>query len=289
MLFDLRGKVALVTGATRGIGKGAALGLAECGATVYITGRTAEKGVLVDGLGGSLQETAEEASMSGGECIPVVCDHAVDEQTDAVFDRIEAEQGKLDLLVNNVWAGYQYMLEPTDSGMAFTWEKPFWEQPRWRWDAMFQSGVRAHYVCSQRAARMMTSARCGLIVSISFWAAQTYIANVAYGVAKAATDKMTSDMAIELKPHGVAAVSLYPGLVRTEGVMRAAEQFDLTHSESPRFIGRAAAALAADEHVLQKTGRVLIAAELGLEYGFTDIDGKQPRPVSLGDFPTPEL
>jgi len=286
---DLKGRIALVTGATRGVGKGIALGLGECGATVYITGRSTTEGELVDGLGGTLQETAREVEALGGTCVPVPCDHTSDEQTEDVFRLIDEGHGRLDILVNNVWAGYQYMLEPdSGEGRKFTWEAPFWEQPVWRWDAMFQAGVRAHYISSRAAARRMVAARSGLIVSLSFWAAQTYMANVAYGVAKAATDKMVRDMARELRPHGVAAVSLYPGLVRTEGVMRAAEFFDLGNSESPQFIGRAVAALAADPGVLEKSGSVQIAAALAEEYGFTDIDGKRPRPVRLEDVRLPE-
>jgi len=283
-MFDLRGNVAFVTGASRGVGKGIALGLAESGATVYISGRTTEPGTLVDGLGGTLQETAEEAKALGGECIPIRCDHSDDEQVQAAFAQIERESGKLDLLVNNVWAGYQYMMEQIDGNFVFTWEKPFWEQPTWRWDAMFDAGVRAHYVASQHAAKLMVPRRRGLIVNISFWAAQTYMANVAYGVAKAASDKMARDMARELRPYGVAAVALYPGLVRTEGVMRAAEWFDLSNSESPQYVGRAVAALAADPRVLERSGSVLVTARLGEEYGFVDIDGKKIKPAKLEDF-----
>jgi NAD(P)-dependent dehydrogenase (short-subunit alcohol dehydrogenase family) len=166
---------------------------------------------------------------------------------------------------------------------TFTWTKPFWEQGLWRWDAMFGAGVRAHYHASQLAAKSMVAGKRGMIVNISFWAAQKHIANVAYGVSKAATDKMTADMAVELRPHGVTAVSLYPGLVRTEKVMEAAPWLDLTNSESPEFIGRAVAALAADPDVMRHTGTVLVAASIALEYGFTDIDGKTPRPLTLAD------
>jgi NAD(P)-dependent dehydrogenase (short-subunit alcohol dehydrogenase family) len=148
---------------------------------------------------------------------------------------------------------------------------------------MFQAGARAHYVASQLAARMMVMQRSGLIVNISFWAAQKHIGNVAYGVAKAATDKMSSDMAHELREHNVAVVSIYPGLVRTEAVMRAAEWLDLSNSESPEFIGRAVVALANDPNVMNKSGMVLVAAQLAREYGFTDVDGKTPRPLTLED------
>src|SRR5262249_25416940 len=136
----------------------------------------------------------------------------------------------------------------------------------------------AHYLASQLAAPALLARQRGLIVNISFWAAQKHIGNVAYGVSKAATDKMTADMATELKPHGIAVVSLYPGLVRTEKIMEAAEFLDLTNSESPEFIGKAIAALAADRDVLRYTGKVLVAAALAIEYGFTDIDGKSPAP-----------
>ena len=148
---------------------------------------------------------------------------------------------------------------------------------------MFVAGVRAHYQASQLAAPSMIARGRGLIVNISFWAAQKRVGNVAYGVSKAATDKLTADMATELQPHGVAVVSVYPGLVRTEKVMEAAQWLDLTNSESPEFIGRAVSALAADPDVLRHTGKILIAAAIAKEYGFTDTDGTTPRPLTLAD------
>jgi NAD(P)-dependent dehydrogenase (short-subunit alcohol dehydrogenase family) len=146
---------------------------------------------------------------------------------------------------------------------------------------MFAAGVRASYVASAHAARTMVAQVSGLIVNISFWAAQKYLSNVAYGVSKAATDKMTSDMSHELGEYNVAVISLYPGLVRTEKVIEAAAFLDLSNSESPRFIGRAVAALASDPNIMRKSGQVLVAAALAQEYGFKDIDGKQPRPITL--------
>lgn len=163
------------------------------------------------------------------------------------------------------------------------WMVPFWKQPHWRWDAMFQSGVRAHYVASAHAAGMMVAQGGGLIVNVSFWAAQKFIGNTAYGVSKAATDKLTTDTSHELLSHNVAVVSLYPGLVRTEKVMEAAAYLDLSNSESPRFIGRAVASLATDQNIMQKSGQVLVAAALAQEYGFTDVDGRQPRALTLED------
>ena len=148
--------------------------------------------------------------------------------------------------------------------------------------SMLTTGVRAAFVASQHAARMMVPAHRGLIVHISSWAARKHHGNTLYGVSKAATDKLAADMAHELRPHGVAVVSLYPGLVRTEAVL-AAGVFDLSNSESPEFIGRAVAALANDPDVVRRTGSVLIAAALAEEYGFRDIDGHQPRPLTLAD------
>lgn len=260
--MSLDGKVAIVTGATKGVGRGIGCELAREGARVFITGRSAPD-----------HERLDERVTA------IRCDHRLDAQVEAAFNRILREDNAIDILVNNVWGGYERMIENGD----FTWPKPFWEQPLWRWDAMFGAGVRAHYQASQLAAPSMIARRRGLIVNISFWAAQKHLGNVAYGVSKAATDKMTADMAAELKPYGVAVVSLYPGLVRTEKVMESAQWLDLTNSESPEFIGRAVAALAADPDVLRHTGNVLVAASLAIEYGFTDMDGTTPRPLTLAD------
>jgi NAD(P)-dependent dehydrogenase (short-subunit alcohol dehydrogenase family) len=161
----------------------------------------------------------------------------------------------------------------------FTWIAPFWQQPAWRWAAMMDAGVRAGFVASQHAAAMMVRARAGVIVHLSSWAAPRYGGNVIYGVAKAATDKMIADMAHELRPHGVTAISLYPGLVRTEAVLAAGAALDLSNSESPEFIGRTVAALAADPDVPRHSGQVVVAATAARDYGFTDIDGRQPRPL----------
>jgi NAD(P)-dependent dehydrogenase (short-subunit alcohol dehydrogenase family) len=260
--MKLDGKVAVVTGATKGIGRGVARELAQHGAHVYVTGRSAPEYERPD------QRTTL-----------LRCDHTVDGQVDAVFERIRKERDEIDILVNGVWAGYERMMEDG----RFTWADPFWEQPLWRWDAMFNAGVRAHYRASQLVARTMAARKSGLIVNISHWAAQKHIGNVAYGVSKAATDKLTSDMAIELKHYGVTVVSLYPGMVRTEKVMEAAQWLDLSNSESPDFIGRAVVALASDADAIRHTGKVLVVAALAQEYGFIDIDGKTPRPLTLAD------
>lgn len=259
--MTLQGRTVLVTGGTRGIGGGIARELATHGARVFVTGRSAEQGSAPAGV------TA------------IRCDHRDDEQARDVFTRIHREAAAIDVLVNAVWGGYERMMVDGE----FTWARPFWEQPLWRWDAMFDAGVRAYFRDSQLAAPAMIANRRGLIVNISHWAAQKHIGNVPYGVSKAATDKLTHDMAHELKPHGVAVVCLYPGMVRTEKVMEAAQWLDLSNSESPEFIGRAVAALAVDPDVLRHTGQVRVAAALGAEYGFTDIDGRAPRALTLSD------
>jgi dehydrogenase/reductase SDR family member 1 len=274
------GKVAVVTGASRGVGKGTALGLGEAGATVYVTGRTIRNKADVEKLGGTVFQTAEEVSAIGGNGIAIQCDHRDDAQTEKVFKQVAKQNKHIDILVNNAWGGYEQMRE----GNRFTYFKPFWEQPFWRWDAMFDSGVRAAYIASAFAARMMTKKKSGLIVNISFWAAQTYMGNTQYGASKAAVDKLTEYMAHELKKYKVAVVSLYPGLVRTESIMRNAKHFDMSNSESPQFIGRVVNALAHDPNIMKKSGQVLVAAQEALEYGILDIDGKQPRPSKLQDF-----
>jgi dehydrogenase/reductase SDR family protein 1 len=274
---ELQGKITLVTGASRGVGRGVALGLGEAGATVYVTGRTTEEGRGPEGLPGTIHSVAGEVTALGGRGIALCCDHRNDEQTAAVFDRIMAESGRLDVLVSSAWGGYEGLIENGE----FTWTKHFWEQPLRRWDAMFDAGVRTCYVASTHAANIMTRQRSGLIVNISFWASQKHVGNVAYGAAKAATDKLTRDMAEELRDFGVTVVSLYPGLVRTENVMRFAQFLDLSNSESPQFVGRAVSALAGDAEVARWTGQVLVAAKLGKQYRFEDIDAKQPMPLTL--------
>jgi NAD(P)-dependent dehydrogenase (short-subunit alcohol dehydrogenase family) len=259
--------IALVTGASRGVGRGVLEGLAEAGLDVYCTGRNAA----------ALDETARAAAALGGRVWPRRVDHGDDAAVAALFEEI-GQTGPLDLLVNNAWGGYERMMEAG----RFTWADPFWLQPAWRWDAMMTSGVRAAYVASQHAARAMVAAAGGLIVNVSYWSARKHIANVVYGMAKAATDKMTADMAVELTPHDVQVVSLYPGLVRTESVLASAAFLDLSNSESPRFIGRVIAALTADPRQRAAyNGGVCIAAALARELGITDVDGSSPAPLTL--------
>jgi NAD(P)-dependent dehydrogenase (short-subunit alcohol dehydrogenase family) len=254
-------QVALVTGASRGVGRGVATSLHEAGFKVFATGRNIGAAHLDDAI------------------VRIACDHLRDEQTASVFAQIASETGRLDVLVNSAWGGYEGMVE----NGVFTWQLPFWEQPVHRWTSMMEAGVRAALMTSSQAVKMMLAARKGLIVNISYWAAQMYIGNVLYGMAKAATDKMTADMAYELRPHGIAVLSLYPGLVRTEAVMEAAQGgwLDVSNSESPEFVGRVIAALALDRTVLERTGRVFVAATVASEYRIKDTDGNQPIPLTL--------
>ena len=250
--------VALVTGASRGVGRGAAIGLAESGFSVLATGRTIASADLPDAI----------------QRVP--CDHLRDDQTAAAFARVA---DGLDVLVNSAWGGYEQMVEDGE----FTWPRPFWEQPMRRWTGMVDAGVRAAFVAASHAARIMLPRKRGLIVNISHWAAQKHIGNAIYGISKAATDKMTTDMAHELRPHGIAVVSLYPGLVRTELVMAAASGgwFDLSNSESPEFTGRVIAALASDARLMERSGKVFVGAALAQEYGVSDVDGKRPTPLTF--------
>jgi NAD(P)-dependent dehydrogenase (short-subunit alcohol dehydrogenase family) len=252
---------ALVTGASRGVGRGIAIALQDSGYQVYATGRTVASADLPPAV------------------VRVPCDHTRDEETAAAFARVAAEGGRLDVLVNSAWGGYERMVEDGN----FTWCAPFWEQPAHRWTSMFDAGVRAAFVCAAQAARVMTQRRSGLIVNISFWAARKYVGNAIYGASKAAMDKLSADMAHELRPHGVHVVGLYPGLVRTEAVLAAAAAgwLNLSNSESPEFLGRVIAALAADPTLETRSGQVLVAAALAQEFGVIDDDGRRPVPLTL--------
>lgn len=275
-MYDLKGKVVLVTGGTRGIGKGIVISLAKFGATVYFTGRTEKEFEGAVALGGSLSATEQEVKKVGGTATGIKCDHTIDEETKSVVDKIINKHGKIDILINSVWGGYEYY----NDGTEFWNEHEFWTLPISRFDKMFQAGVRAHYVTSSFVAPIMAKKKSGLIVNLSFWSAQRNDKGVAYGVSKSATNKMVETMAYELKPYNVSVVSIYPGLVRTESVMKSAEFFDLTNSESTEFTGIAIAALATDNNIIEKSGSIQVAAKLALDYGFTDIDGKQPIPMT---------
>jgi NAD(P)-dependent dehydrogenase (short-subunit alcohol dehydrogenase family) len=264
----LYGKVALVTGASRGIGKGVALALAEEGATIYVTGRTAQEGTAV--LPGTIGETAALVEARGGRAVAVQVDHADDRQIAALFKQIFSEQGRLNLLVNNAIALPSEM----------TWNAGFWEKPLSNWQ-IFDIGVRAAFIAAREAAHIMVPQKSGLIVTLSGYVGVTYTYDVVFGTAKAATDRMARDMAIELKPHDVASLSLWQGFTYTERakenlktVAGMASELNSAVGSSIEFPGRVIAALAKDPAIMARSGGTFINAELAQEYGIVDIDGR---------------
>jgi NAD(P)-dependent dehydrogenase (short-subunit alcohol dehydrogenase family) len=270
---DLNGRVAVVTGASRGIGKGIALELGAAGATVYVTGRSVKDGRLPGSVGG----TAEEIDELGGRGVGVACDHKDDAAVKELFDKLD----RLDILVNNVYDA---------PGSARWLGQPFWEVGPDGWDHTFEIGVRSHYVAASFAGPALIASE-GLIVNVSSPGATRYTHNVVYGVAKAALDRMTADMAHELDSHHVTVVSVWPGIVYTEllqtippdadgkRILRlpGEGEYDLADAETPRFAGRAVVAVATDPHRLDKSGRAFYVHDLADEYGFTDVDGRTPR------------
>ena len=265
---DLKGKVAVVTGASRGIGKGIAEGLGEAGATVYVTGRSESEEDPPAPL--TIHATARSVTEFGGEGIAVAVDHNDDAQTRALFDRVKSEQGRLDILVNNV---YQIPSPPVLSG-------GFWEHPISIWDDQCGVGLRGYYVASVLGAPMMVAQRSGLIVNISSRGGREYVFGTAYGVGKAGVDRMAKDMAIELADYGCTALSLSPSKVKTEFILdmvaQGKMQIDPEAAQSVRFSGRCVAALAMDPHVFERSGGVFTVSELAEIYGFTDPD-REPQ------------
>ncbi|BAB74951.1 oxidoreductase [Nostoc sp. PCC 7120 = FACHB-418] len=283
----LEGKVALVTGATRGLGKGIAIGLGEAGAIVYITGRRLDNNSTSgNDVSGSLNETKIAVEEAGGICIPVQVDHSNDEQVRLLFERIQNEQnGQLDLLVNNAYAGVQALTNAQG--------KPFWENEPSLWDACNNVGLRSHYIASVYAAQMMSKRQQGLICTISSWGGMAYLFGAAYGAGKAGCDRLAADMAVELQPYNVASLSIWPGIVGTELFSRLASEMSDNHTdngknsaiaerynwETPLLTGRVIAKLAAETNVINRTGRVQVVAELAKQYSLVDQEGNLP--VSL--------
>jgi NAD(P)-dependent dehydrogenase (short-subunit alcohol dehydrogenase family) len=225
---------------------------------------------------GNIDDTADELARLGGNGIAVRCDHTQEDEVKELFARVQRDAGRIDLLVNNAWGGHE--------SFNGVFEAPFWEHPLAQWDAMFDRGVRNHLLASRFAAPMMVSQKRGLIVTTTFWDRGHYLrGNLFYDLAKSAMARLAFGMAEELRPHGVASLALSPGWMRTELIL-AGHKTDEAHwherpalarTESPRYLGRAVAALAGDAAVLNKSGAVLRVADLAREYGFTDIDGRQ--------------
>jgi dehydrogenase/reductase SDR family protein 1 len=271
-MADLKDKVVLVTGASRGVGRGIAEGLAEAGAMLYLSARTssAEKPPAA----GSVEATAAAVEALGGKAIPLRVDHTDDEAVLELFRRLESEAGRLDVLVNNAFQ----VPEPP------VWSGAFWEHPFSVWDDQCGVGLRGCYVASALAARLMVEQGSGLIVNLSGGIEAGYRFSTAYGVCKAGVDRMAADMAHELNGHGITALSLSPGLVRTERVLaaltRGQVEIDERKLRSPRFVGRAIAALAMDPDVHEKTGGRFDIEALRAEYRFSDLSTNEPAPAA---------
>jgi NAD(P)-dependent dehydrogenase (short-subunit alcohol dehydrogenase family) len=274
---DLSGRVAVVTGASRGVGKGIAVVLGECGATVFATGRSSR----ATGAGErTVEDTADEVTARGGRGVAVVTDHADDAQVEALFDRVRNDAGRLDLLVANAWGGYE--------GYDYSrFGLPFWEQPMERFDTMVRAGLRSHLTASRAAVPLLMEQGGGLIVLTGGWDDGTrYLGNVPYDLVKTATSRLVATMAHELRRHGISVAGVYPGFTRTELVVDAFAAGGAEpppHAHSPEFVGRAVAALAADSDVKSLSGSGAQAATYAARYGFTDVDGRSFEPFVLPD------
>jgi NAD(P)-dependent dehydrogenase (short-subunit alcohol dehydrogenase family) len=287
--LDLLGRVAVVTGASRGAGRAIAAVLGEHGATVYVSGRSVRGQPTTDNLPGTIHDTAEEVTRRGGTGIPVRCDHASEHDVEGLFKRVREEQGRLDILVNNAWGGYEG---------ARLMPAYFWNVSLRLWDAMFERGLKAHLLATYFAIPLMietvaaktqtrTYKQPGLIVSTVAWDRDRYIGNF-YDVAKHSIVRFLWGLAEELREYNVATVALAPGFMRTERVMsHAGGETDwkkvpwLKKSESPEYIGRAVAALAGDPHAMRKTGKAFHVGELACEYRFRDVDGRRIPPFRI--------
>lgn len=273
-MYNLKGKVVIITGASRGIGKGAALGLAQAGATIYAVGRTINGEGLPEFLKyTSIYNTVNEINNLGSKGVAHICDLSKDEEIKNLFERVKNEQGRLDILVNSAWAGGAHVMG------GYFFNTPFYTQPVSLLDDCFIVGVRSNYIASKYAADIMINQKSGLIINISYYGARRYFNNVSYGVCKAAVDKLSADTAHELKEHSVKVFSLYPGTVATEGMVEVAKydkSFDVDAMETPAFVGKCISAIACDDELINDSGKVLITAEIAQKYGFKDLNGRQP-------------
>jgi NAD(P)-dependent dehydrogenase (short-subunit alcohol dehydrogenase family) len=275
---SLSGKVALVTGGSRGAGRGIAIELGKAGAIVYVTGRST-KGSATNDWPGTVDDTVSEIEEAGGKGVAVRCDHTIDAETESVIEQIRNEQGKLDILVNNVWGAHDIGVEPG----------AFWELPLALWDKMFTAGVRAQLATNHFAIPLLRENRGGVIFHTTFWDEGRYTGQFYYDLAKNALVRMAYGVSEELREDGIAVLAVSPGFMRTELVLKHFgadeenwEDFDdLQKTESPRYIGRAITALAMDPAVMEKSGHVFKAGDLAKEYGFTDIDGRYVPPFTV--------
>lgn len=253
--------VALVTGGSKGVGQGIAVGLAEAGWTVHVTGRSADR----------LDTTVARIRAAGGIAYAHACEHTDDADVARVVEEVWAAERRIGVLVNNVWAGPR---------MNHVEAEQFWERPLSDWDTLIDVGLRAHYVAAHAVAPRMVEQGSGVIVNISSVGARAYLHSMLYGISKAGLDKMTHDIALELRPHGVTALSLWPGLVRTEQLLSSGVTeiagVPVADAETPELQGRVLAALLANPQLAERTGTALITAELAEEFGISEPDGGRP-------------
>jgi NAD(P)-dependent dehydrogenase (short-subunit alcohol dehydrogenase family) len=266
----LQGKIAVVTGASRGAGRGIAFELGSAGATVYVTGRSV-KGATTDNRPETIEETAAGVTSRGGKGIAIRCDHTSDNDVRKLFDQIEREHGRVDILVNSVFGGSESSL-PVGEGRLF------WQRPPEHWDAMMVAGPQAYLLTTRYAAPLMTQHRAGLIVNTTFFIKDRVAGNIYYDLAMNAINRMTLAMAEELKDYNVTAVAVCPGWMRTERVTDSGFKPEDGTTETTAYVGRAVVALASDTQVYKFSGEAVMVADLAKKYGFTDVDGSQPLP-----------
>ena len=266
----LQGKIAIVTGASRGAGRGIAFQLGSAGATVYVTGRSV-KGSTTDNRPETIEETAKGVTSRGGKGIAVRCDHTNVLDVKNLFEQIKREHGRIDILVNSVFGGSESSL-PAGEG------RHFWERPLEHWDAMIVAGPQAYLLTTRYAVPLMTQHNEGLIVNITFFIKDKIAGNLYYDLAMNAINRMTLGMARELKDFNISAVAVCPGWMRTERVRDSGFGPEDGTTETTAYVGRAVVALASDSTVSKFSGDALMVAELAKKYGFTDVDGTQPLP-----------
>ena len=277
----LKGKIAVVAGASRGCGRGIAVALGDAGATVFVTGRTTRKGPTpIDQAPGSIEDTAEEVTRRGGLGIPACVDHTDPGQIEDFFGRVRQTHGRLDILACGVWGGNERYLDPI-------WNESFWKQPIGVWKEFLSAGPYAFWLCAHACSRIMAENQRGLIVAVTepitsqFDGQEPSLAETFGHLAHYSTNRLVSALAHDAQEAGIAVVGLLPGFMRTERVEmhlpdeESRKRFRYDLSESTEYSGRAVAALASDSNVLTKSGRLLFVADLADEYGFTDIDGKR--------------
>jgi len=274
-MLRLKGKIAVVTGASRGAGRGIATELGVEGATVYVTGRSSRTHPAVEEFPHSVEETAEEVTAAGGLGIAVICDHTVDSEVCALFDQVRNEAGRLDVLVANAWGGYMPYLEHNQ-----WFSQSFSEQSMERWDGMFTAGLRSHFSSCLYGLPLLQESGYGLAVLTTFTRGRRYLGNAFYDVAKNGVCRLVSALADETRDSDLAVVGVSPGWMAVERMTGLSEEQQV-EMESVTYIGRAVTALASDPSVSRRSGQTLAVGDLARIYGFTDADGRQPTSYQI--------